>query len=38
MFHDTGIMLGDYITRTVYTSQLRDSKMKIGNLRRRIGV
>ena len=32
LFHDTGIMLGDYITRTVYTSQLRDSKMKIGSV------
>ena len=32
LFHDTGIMLDDYITRTVYTSQLRDSKMKIGGV------
>ena len=32
LFHDTGIMLSDYTTRTVYTSQLRDSKMKIGNV------
>lgn len=32
LFHDTGIMLGDNITRTVYTSQLRDSKMKIGGM------
>lgn len=32
LFHDTGIMLDDYTTRTVYTSQLRDSKMKIGGV------
>lgn len=32
LLHDTGIMLDDYITRTVFTSQLRDSKMKIGNV------
>ena len=32
LLHDTGIMLGDYTTRTVYTSQLRDSKMMIGNV------
>lgn len=32
LFHDTGIMLDDYTTKTVYTSQLRDSKMKIGGV------
>ena len=32
LFHDTGIMLDDYTTRTVYTSQLRDSKMEIGGV------
>ena len=33
LFCDKGVMIGTYTSRVVYTSQLRDSKMKIGGVR-----
>ena len=32
LFCDKGVMIGTYTSRVVYTSQLRDSKMKIGGV------